>query len=339
MTTGPETRQSKRKRRFRREMRMLGWLIALGFAGLVAARWLAHDAMILLVWVNSFTLYFYLPAYPLAAVALWRRCWAMAAVAGLVAACHLHWVLPGVVASPAPDPAAENMLSLRVFSANLYAGNSRPELLIAEIRDAEADILVFQEITPKWWSELESAGLFEEYPHLVKKRRRDAFGSAILSRWPLEDVEFWLVDELPMNLSVPMIRCTVVLDGARLRLYNVHPLPPASTDYIKIWNRQHEQLVEKLDAETGPTLAIGDFNATQHSRWHQRHTAGRMRSAHVDRGRGMAVSWPNGRSLLPPIRIDHALLSPEIGCLDVREGEGAGSDHKPLIVDLLLPKD
>jgi hypothetical protein len=39
---------------------------------------------------------------------------------------------------------------------------------------------------------------------------------------------------------------------------------------------------------------------------------------------------------MPPIRIDQAFLSPEIECLDIREGRGEGSDHKPLIVDLRI---
>ena len=324
--------ENKRNHRLGGKMLVLGWLITLPLAGFAAARWTAHDAMLLLIWANSFTLYLYLPAYLVAGIGLWRRCWAIAAVAGLVAACHLYWVLPDVVSSPAADTAAENMLNVRVFSANLRGSNPQSERLIEEILAAEADILVLQEVTPSWWKKLESGGLFERFPYRLKKLRRDAFGSAILSRRPLDAADFWQVN------GVTMIRCTVVLDGPRLRLYNVHPLPPASVGYAQTWNQQHEQLAEMLAAETGPTLAIGDFNATQHSAWLKRHTAGRMRSAHVDRGRGMAVSWPNLKIPLPPIRIDHALLSPEIGCVEVREGAGAGSDHKPLIVDLLVPR-
>jgi endonuclease/exonuclease/phosphatase (EEP) superfamily protein YafD len=39
---------------------------------------------------------------------------------------------------------------------------------------------------------------------------------------------------------------------------------------------------------------------------------------------------------LPPVRLDHVLLSPELGCTAVREGEGRGSDHRPVIADLVL---
>jgi endonuclease/exonuclease/phosphatase (EEP) superfamily protein YafD len=59
-----------------------------------------------------------------------------------------------------------------------------------------------------------------------------------------------------------------------------------------------------------------------------------LRSAHDDRGRGYATTWPNGQNLCPPIRIDHALVSPEIEVESIREGRGRGSDHKPLILDV-----
>jgi hypothetical protein len=39
---------------------------------------------------------------------------------------------------------------------------------------------------------------------------------------------------------------------------------------------------------------------------------------------------------VPPIRIDQAFLSPDVECLGIAEGVGRGSDHKPLILDLLI---
>jgi hypothetical protein len=123
MATAPATTDNKRKHRLRREMLALGWLIAIGLAGFAAARWLAHDAVLLLIWANSLTMYLYLPAYPVAGIALWRRYWAMSALAGLVVACHLYWVLPGVVASPAPNASAENVVQLRVGMT--YLANPR----------------------------------------------------------------------------------------------------------------------------------------------------------------------------------------------------------------------
>jgi len=95
-------------------------------------------------------------------------------------------------------------------------------------------------------------------------------------------------------------------------------------------------MIPEIMAEQGPLVVVGDCNATQYSAVYQRLTADRLRSAHEDRGRGYATSWPNGQLWLPPIRIDQAFISREVECLDIKEGEGRGSDHKPLILDIKI---
>jgi endonuclease/exonuclease/phosphatase (EEP) superfamily protein YafD len=61
-----------------------------------------------------------------------------------------------------------------------------------------------------------------------------------------------------------------------------------------------------------------------------------MRDVHLALGRGLAVTWPNGTSIAPPILIDHVLVSREIAIASVREGRGAGSNHRPVIAELVL---
>jgi hypothetical protein len=85
-----------------------------------------------------------------------------------------------------------------------------------------------------------------------------------------------------------------------------------------------------------PLIVIGDFNATQNSRVYKDLKIGGLRSAHEDRGRGYVTTWPNGWSLIPPIRIDQAFLSADVTCQDITEGIGTGSDHKPLILDVQI---
>ena len=55
----------------------------------------------------------------------------------------------------------------------------------------------------------------------------------------------------------------------------------------------------------------------------------------ASRGRGPAPTWPVG---LGPMRIpiDHCLHSDGVVVTDRRTGPGVGSDHLPLIVDLLI---
>ncbi|MGH9280107.1 MAG: hypothetical protein ACRD12_18660, partial [Acidimicrobiales bacterium] len=51
-----------------------------------------------------------------------------------------------------------------------------------------------------------------------------------------------------------------------------------------------------------------------------------------------ATTWPRGGRVIPPLfRIDHVLVSPQIGVLDARVGVGRSSDHRPVIADLVIP--
>jgi endonuclease/exonuclease/phosphatase (EEP) superfamily protein YafD len=125
----------------------------------------------------------------------------------------------------------------------------------------------------------------------------------------------------------------IPLGSQALRIVGLHaprPMSIAEYDYLGFWN----QCIPLLSTESGPLVVIGDFNATEHSLVYQRLEATGLRSAHEDRGRGYATTWPNDGYLPSLIRIDQAFLSPEVECERIIEGRGRGSDHKPLIVDV-----
>jgi endonuclease/exonuclease/phosphatase (EEP) superfamily protein YafD len=105
-------------------------------------------------------------------------------------------------------------------------------------------------------------------------------------------------------------------------------------DYDGFW----KEVVPLVLSEPHSLVVVGDCNATQYSLVYEQLKAGGLRSAHEDRGRGYATTWPNGTLPLPPIRIDQAFLSPEVACTSIAEGEGRGSDHKPLILDIEVGK-
>ena len=204
--------------------------------------------------------------------------------------------------------------------------------LIDEIVAADADVVMLQEFSSIWQRAISSSGLLQEYPHRIQRIREDSFGAAILSKHPFLNTSTWMTGD------VPIISVTIGLQASSVRIYNWHPLPPRSPEYFRIWNQQYESLFQRLSTEDGPLLLVGDFNATQHSRWMKRLAQAGYHSAHVLTGRGYAVTYPNGTSRIPPIRLDHALMSDHFRCRQIREGIGRGSDHKPLIVDVALVK-
>lgn len=310
------------------------WIVALALGTLAALRLFYHDGSYLLVCLNAFTLYLYLPAYAVLAWAAWRRRWWLATASGLVVVCHLMWVgpdyLPATRSAPPPPGAAAPSPTMRIFFANVLATNTEFDSMLREIADADPDVVMLVEYSGRWHRALKDSPVMAPY---VYRQRSGRFGQiGYYSRLPIVDAE------LPPVTNRFSRILTVQLGDDLVRLFCLHgprPMDYPWYDYDGYW----KQMLPLIDRQPDPLIVVGDFNATQHSSVYEALTAGRLRSAHQDRGRGYATTWPNGRYWFPPIRIDQALVSPEVECLDISEGLGRGSDHKPVILDVRIRHD
>jgi endonuclease/exonuclease/phosphatase (EEP) superfamily protein YafD len=175
---------------------------------------------------------------------------------------------------------------------------------------------------------LHRAGFDDRYPYSALEPRSDPGGQAVFSRVPLADV---MVTE---SEHWPTISARVDFAGTRLALVDVHAIGPPQG------MRRHDATVDALVTLArglpAPRVLAGDFNASPYNRTLSRIADLGLDSVHERRGRGLAVTWPNGAHLLPPIRLDHVFVDDALVVLDVRELEGAGSDHKPVVTDLAL---
>ena len=310
----------------------LGWCVALGLLAAAILRMVCHDAIEPLAWFNAFTLYLYLPAYLILAFAAWTRRWWLAVVSVAAIAFHMTWVLPdfrpatpyargsGTVAAPSR--------TLRVFYANVHGGaNLDIDGVLAEARSYDPDVIIFAEMHRYWVRQLYERRPLKDFPFGTDMDHRNTGDIGIFSRVPILRMEQILVQNRASQLV------DIPLGEKTLRLFALHSPRPnrdSADDYYTFW-----QIIEPIIARAPrPVAVIGDFNATQHSLVYEQLEADGLRSAHEDRGRGYAVSWPNGARWIPPIRIDQAFVSPDVECVSIREGRGTGSDHKPLILDL-----
>ena len=183
--------------------------------------------------------------------------------------------------------------------------------------------------------------MLDEYPHALVDAREGYFGSSIHSRMPLEDEEIWQV------AGTPMTRATARTGDGPLRLFNVHTTAPLDDVTLSQWDAEFAALDRHLadlvaDLE-GAVLAAGDFNANyQHKSFRTLVDADgggdHLREAYRQAGRGLVFTWPNRRRFgVPSIsRLDHVLIDGDLSVLELWEGEGAGSDHRPVIADLTL---
>ncbi len=311
----------------------LSWITVAGGCLVAILRIVAHDKHLLLVWANSFSAYLYAPALLLLPLALWRKHYRLALLCLPLTVGHAVWVWPDYLPLlfPSGTPSARREAAgLKIFSANLHCNNLRHEEMLAEIAAADPDLILLQEYSPPWQAALSDQEFGQRYPHRLEKVREDAFGIAIYSKHPFLDKSLWITGQVPQAE-------VVIAHGSRpVRVLNWHPLPPRNREYFAEWQQQYDQLWERLTPRDEPLLVVGDFNATQHARQLRRFAQHGYRSAHDETRRGYAVTWPNGIAWIPPIRLDQAMMSRHWDCRAIREGEGRGSDHKPLIAEFVL---
>jgi endonuclease/exonuclease/phosphatase (EEP) superfamily protein YafD len=293
-----------------------------------AARVVAWDANSPLVVLNALTPFLFLPAWPVAVAAGLARRWALCATAVAVVAAHVALLAPELAART-PVPAVTNDRAVRLFNANVYAGNDQAGGIAREILDSRPDVVFLQEATPAIVDTIDGAGALVELPHRIAVARTDPFAALMAARWPLLDHDVVEVGGRPV-----LLRATVETEAGPLRLYAVHVVAPLGRAREPS-ARELRRITELAREERLPILMAGDFNTTWGHRSFRRVLDAGFTDAAAAGGRPFQMTWPRDRRLLPPFtRIDHVLTTPGLAVIALHPGEGAGSDHKPLVADV-----
>ncbi len=313
-----------------------GWILVAPPAAAAAARLTRRERTTGVLMAEAFGPLLGLPA--LAALglgALSRRRWLLAS-AGAVTGLHVSWLTTELRQARVPNDGSaaadgNDDGRLRLFSANVLFTNTDLGGIANEVHDTDPDVVILQEVSPPTLTGLSQAGTLDRFPYRSLTARPDPLGTAILSRFPLDDVEACVI------AGMPMARATVVVGDHRVRLYNVHTRAPFGPRGFTLWKDQLTALADVVGEETGPLILAGDFNAASGHRPFRALLAAGMRDAHMSRRRWWATTWPSDMRLAPPFaRIDHVLVSPHVRVVDVFEGVGQGSDHRPVVVDLAV---
>jgi len=244
---------------------------------------------------------------------------AMALVNGLPV---LFFLLP-----PAP-PGPQDIPSIRAMLANVNCGTGNPAAVRTAVSNAAPDILVLEEISPRWLEEL--APVLAAYPHHKTAPRFDNFGIGLFSRFPIESARIE-----PFGLiGSPSIFARLVIQDRPCAVVATHPMPPGDARLAAERNRQLDWIAEKVAARPGPVLLLGDLNTSPWSPVYRRliRRTGLLDSA---RGRSVRPTWPAPLPLLW-LPLDHIFHSPDIVVHSRAVGPDIGSDHFPVIVDFSL---
>ena len=238
---------------------------------------------------------------------------------------NLALVLPLYFGGSSVRMDAAHKLRALLLNVNTHLGDA------ARVREfisaAAPDILVLEEISSRWMSDL--AWLTNSHPHSLAQPREDNFGIGLFSKLPLAEGKVVYIGDA----GVPSIIATVFTAHTNLRVIATHPLPPGGRDYSHWRNDQLERLPDYVRSNL-PVLLLGDLNVTPWS-CHFRRLLTRTGLRDSTKGFGVQPTWPNYNPLLR-IPIDHCLHSQDIIIVDRQVGEDVSSDHYPLIVDFVI---
>jgi endonuclease/exonuclease/phosphatase (EEP) superfamily protein YafD len=252
-----------------------------------------------------------------------------ALVAVVLAACVLpRWL-------PDEDPLGRaGGPAVRVLTANLLAGAADARALVALVEAHRVDLLAVQELTPDAVVALDAAGLAARLPYRVVYSRDGVTGSGIYARHRLRD------DGLRENqCGFGQARARVAVPGGdEILVESVHPCAPSSAETTPPWR---SGLAGQPPATVdGPVrVLLGDFNATLDHRGLRDLLATGYRDAADVLGTGLTGTWgPYDGDLIPPVTLDRVLADRRVGVRTVAVHSLAGSDHRTVLAELVLPE-
>ncbi|HAX74525.1 MAG TPA: endonuclease/exonuclease/phosphatase [Cyanobacteria bacterium UBA11372] len=234
----------------------------------------------------------------------------------------MPWYLPQIA-----DATNPNSQPLRVLQSNVLFRNKQSAAVISMVRAENPDIAVFQEVGPFWNKELKA--LRDTFPYSLVPPDPEGFEPAIYSKLPLENTSIIVWDG-----TLQFIYAEFKVEDKIVSIIGIHTSSPTDKRDFNQRNQQLAFLGDYLAKIKNPVLVVGDFNITMWSPIYKQFIQ-KVGLKNTRSGFGILPTWS---TKLPPlsIPIDHCLVSPNVKVLQMRASRYVGSDHLPLITDLVI---
>jgi endonuclease/exonuclease/phosphatase (EEP) superfamily protein YafD len=239
----------------------------------------------------------------------------------------LHGVAISADLTASPQRGADGGVAIRVLVLNVHTESKSFDQVRQLIADEKPDLIGLVEVDQRWLDGVAAA--VGGYAKIVQPRG-DNFGVALYARGQVSGAVEYLGGDLPSVVA------DVAIGDARFRVVLTHPMPPVSDVGYRLEERQLEAVGERARELPEPVVVMGDFNTTPWARVFVRllHRSGLCDSR---AGFGAQASFP-AMTALVRIPIDHLLASCSIGVRDRRIARDVGSDHLPVVLDLVIPR-
>jgi endonuclease/exonuclease/phosphatase family metal-dependent hydrolase len=248
-------------------------------------------------------------------------------------------------------PAASSDISLRVMTYNIRSGNGDLAGTVKAIRASVPDLVGLQEVDVHWaerssfvdqattlGDQLGMQVRFARIYQLAGGAPQDApreFGVALLSKFPILDWSNHVITRLSTQETNPVpaplpgfLEARIDVRGTAVRVFNTH------LDYRSDPRVRRQQVSEMLGyiGETSvPTLLFGDLNAPPDAPEIQPLLAKLTDVWPASAGPGLTDPADEPRK-----RIDYVLVSKQFRVRSASVPVTLASDHRPVLVDLLL---
>jgi len=212
--------------------------------------------------------------------------------------------------------------TLRIVTFNIEATNTRYRDIIDFIADVNPDLVLIQEIDAAGAADL-ARGFGSSYMHMFQVGRTRNVGLALFSRHPC--IESGAVDRTESKPGVIWAQvCRKALIFDVMNVYLADPFHPNEQ------SRHIEWLIDHVCARVRPLIVAGDFNLTPFSAKLAKFSL----ATGLKRHGTLLASWPADK-FRPVFLIDNVFTSPEFCSAKVRAGPFLGSDHRPIIADIV----
>lgn len=223
-----------------------------------------------------------------------------------------------------------------IMTYNVGNGLARPQALADALRASQADVIGLQELSHAQADALGDS-IADVYPHQVLWPAGIP-GKGLLSKFPVAHAE-----QIEIHPRRPDLVTSLSIDSSELRVIVAHPPPPRvhlrqGIIHTEHGGKQFAHLVQ-IASSGEPTILLGDFNMRENNyAYAQLINAGLIDAFRQVGAQGFTFPTRRGRVRLRPVlRLDYIWHSTHLTPLEARIGSDAGSDHLPLLVDMLWP--
>lgn len=228
------------------------------------------------------------------------------------------------------DLTTARRLTLQVGFFNKYYYNEALDPIVEEVTARNLDIFGIAELSEPHYQTLRTE-LNMPYSYYDNCHCFNIMGDpiALFSKYPLNDIKVNGIER------AGIIEASVTISETQtVHLIVTHPDAPMGTEIFKKRNEQYQQLDALLqNYRDKPLLVMGDFNLSSWSPTFLNLLRKNTFLKDSARGFGLLTTW--GPSFIRT-KIDHLLISQNIGVIDFQTVTIQGSDHSMIYASLGL---